>query len=170
MQFTLTLADKIDPIAVYAALVATLVFAWNIYVWRNSGPRLNVTASMNMLIIGGSPEEESKTFLIVGATNVGSKKTTITNILIISYDNIWQRFRNRPSSTAIFNNVGGWYPIPYVLDVGHNFSSKADQAGLVGKIRDSYFYAGVAHSFAKKPVMVRVKYSEPEKREARKNK
>ena len=169
MQFTLTLADKIDPIAVYAAFVATLVFAWNIYVWRNSGPRLAVTATMNMLIIGGAVEEESKTFLIVRATNIGSKKTTITNVLIISYDNIWHRFRNRPTFTAVFNNVGGSYPVPYVLDVGHNFSSMADQAGLVEKIRDAYFYAGVAHSFAKKPVMVRVKYSEPEKWDARKN-
>lgn len=74
MQFTLTLADKVDPVAIYAAIVATMVFAWNIYVWRNSGPRLNVSATMNMLILGGSHEEESKTFLIVRATNIGSKK------------------------------------------------------------------------------------------------
>ena len=58
MQVTFTLADKIDPVAVYAALVATMVFAWNLYVWRNSGPRLNVTAKMNMLIIGGSAAED----------------------------------------------------------------------------------------------------------------
>ena len=38
MQFTFTLTDKIDPVAVYAALVATMVFAWNVYVSRNSGP------------------------------------------------------------------------------------------------------------------------------------
>jgi hypothetical protein len=150
MQFTFTLADKVDPIAIYAALVATLVFAWNIYVWRNSGPRLTVSATMNMLIIGGIAEEESKTFLIVRATNIGSKKTTITNVIVLSYANCWQRFRNRPSFTAVFNNVGGSYPIPYVLDVGHNFSSMADQAGLVEKIRDAYFYAGVAHSFSKR--------------------
>jgi hypothetical protein len=107
MQFTFTLANKIDPVALYAAFVATMVLVWNIYVWRHSGPRLDVTATMNMLIIGGTPEEESKTFLIVRATNVGSKKTTITNVLIISYDNIWRRVRNRPSFTAVFNNVGG---------------------------------------------------------------
>ena len=63
MQFTFTLADKIDPVAVYAALVATMVFAWNVYVWRNSGPRLNVTATMNMLVIGGGADEEKKSFL-----------------------------------------------------------------------------------------------------------
>ena len=92
MQFTFTLADKIDPVAVYAALVATMVFAWNVYVWRNSGPRLNVTANMNMLVIGGSADEEKKFFLIVRGTNVGSKKTTITNVVILSYDNIWHDF------------------------------------------------------------------------------
>ena len=101
--------------------------------------------------------------MIVRATNVGSKKTTITNVLIVSYDNIWQRLRRRPAVTAVFNNVGGNYPIPYVIDVGHDFSSRADQDGLVKRIRDTYFYAGIAHSSAKKPVMVRVKYSDPEK-------
>jgi hypothetical protein len=164
MQFTFTLADKIDPLALYAAIISTLVFAWNIYVWRNSGPRLNVSASMNMIVIGGTAEEESKTYLIVRATNIGREKTTITNVLILSYKTLWQRFRKRPSFTAVFNNVGGWYPVPYVLDVGHNFSSKADQADLVERIRDTYFYAGVEHSFSKKPVMVRVKYSDPKKK------
>ena len=160
MQFTLTLADKIDPIAIYAALVATLVFAWNIYVWRHSGPRLNVTASMNMLIIGGYGEDEDKMFLIVRATNVGGKKTTITNVLIFSYKNLWEYSRNKPSFTAIFNNTEPAFPLPYVLDVGHNFMNKADQAELTARIRDTYFYAGVQHSFSEKPVMVRVKYSE----------
>jgi hypothetical protein len=58
MQFSFTLADKIDPIAVYAAFVATLVFAWNIYVWRSSGPRLKVSASMNVFdrLIGRSDD------------------------------------------------------------------------------------------------------------------
>jgi hypothetical protein len=31
MQFTFTLADKIDPVAVYAAVMATLVLVWNRY-------------------------------------------------------------------------------------------------------------------------------------------
>ena len=96
-----------------------MVFAWNVYVWRNSGPRLNVTATMNMLVIGGGADEEKKSFLIVRGTNVGSKKTTITNVVILSYDNIWQRFRNKPTWSAVFNNQGGDYPIPYVLNVGH---------------------------------------------------
>jgi hypothetical protein len=163
MQFTVSLANKIDPIAIYAAFVATLVFAWNVYVWRNSGPKLRVSASMNMMIIGGSAEEEAKRFLIVRATNVGSKQTTITNVLICSYKNAWQLLRKRPSFNAIFNNVGNSYPVPYVLEVGNNFSSRADQADLIDKLRDTYFYAGVQHSFVEKPVMVRVKYSDPKK-------
>jgi hypothetical protein len=64
----------------------------------------------------------------------------------------------------VFNNQGGDYPIPYVLNVGHDFMSKADQVDLVSRIRDTYFYAGIAHSSANKPVMVRVKYTEPKQR------
>jgi hypothetical protein len=162
MHFTFALADKVDPIAIYAAFVATLVFVWNVHVWLSNGPRLKVTASMNMLVIGGlTTEQQRQKFLIVGVTNVGSKQTTITNVLIHSYESAWRLFRRRPNWTAVFNNVGGVQPIPYVLDVGHNFSSKADQSLLVEKIRDTYFYAGVQHSFSQKPVMVRVKYSDP---------
>ena len=107
---------------------------------------------------GGGADEEKKSFLIVRGTNVGSKKTTITNVVILSYDNIWQRFRNKPTWSAVFNDQGGDYPIPYVLNVGHDFMSKADQVDLVSRIRNTYFYAGIAHSSANKPVMVRVKF------------
>jgi hypothetical protein len=116
MHLAFALTDKVDPIAVYATVVATLVFGWNVYVWLNSGPRLQIVAR-----------------------DVGSKSTTITNVIVISYKMREQRRPNRPSFTAIFNNVGGNYPIPDILDVGHKFSSKADQEGLVDRIRDSYF-------------------------------
>jgi hypothetical protein len=144
--------------------LSTLVFLWNVYVWWTNGPKLSVTATMNMLVIGGYPsEDEKKRFLIVRATNVGSKKTTITNVVIFSFKSRWQVLRDRPAWTAMFNNTTSSHPLPYVLDVGHNFSSRADQSGLVEKIRETYFYAGVEHSFSKKPVLVRVKYREPDK-------
>jgi hypothetical protein len=60
--------------------------------------------------------------------------------------------------TAVVNNTEPAFPVPYVLNVGHNFMSKADQADLVDRIRDTYFYAGVQHSFS---IMVRVKYDKP---------
>jgi hypothetical protein len=118
---------------------------------------------MNMLIIGGYGDDDDKMFLIVRATNIGGKKTTITNVLIFSYKSVWEYLRNRPSFTAIFNNTEPAFPLPYVLDVGHDFMNKADQSELTERIRDTYFYAGVQHSFSDKPVMVRVKYSDPKK-------
>jgi hypothetical protein len=143
------LVDKIDPIAIYAAVLSTFVFLWNVYVWWNSGPKLAVSATMNMLVIGGFPtDDEKKLYLIVRATNVGSKKTTVTNVVIFSFNSLWQRLRGRPAWAAVFNNTDPSYRLPYILDVGHNFSSRADQTGLVEKIRDTYFYAGVEHSFS----------------------
>jgi hypothetical protein len=57
-------------------------------------------------------------------------------------------------------NTNRLIQLTYVLDVGRNFMNRADQAQLLELIRDTHFYAGVAHSFAKKPVMVRVKRNE----------
>ena len=120
---------------------------------------------MNIMVIGGW-EKESDLFLSIKATNIGSKKTTITNALVCSYDNWWQLVIDKPTWNAIFVHSDRAQPLPYVLDVGHDFFSRATQtAELEDRIKSKYFYAGVSHSFDRKPRLVRVKYVEPKRQE-----
>ena len=46
---TITFAREIDPVAIYAAIVSTIVFVWQIFVWLHTGPRLKVSTSANMV-------------------------------------------------------------------------------------------------------------------------
>ena len=48
MEITLQLIDKVDPIAIYAAIVATTLLIWDIVKWRRSGPRLRLRVMPNM--------------------------------------------------------------------------------------------------------------------------
>lgn len=47
VSVTPTFAAKIDPIAIYAAILSTIVFIWNVFVWWRTGPRLRVSAASN---------------------------------------------------------------------------------------------------------------------------
>ncbi len=69
--------DRTGLIAGYAAVVATVVFLWDIYKWKRTGPRISFTASPNMKIYG-DPEREGETYINVRATNIGDKPATIT--------------------------------------------------------------------------------------------
>jgi hypothetical protein len=42
MQFTIHLVDQIDPVAIYAAILSTLIFGWELYKWLRRGPKLRV--------------------------------------------------------------------------------------------------------------------------------
>jgi hypothetical protein len=79
---TVTLADKIDPVAIYAAFVSTIVLIWQIFVW--SGPRLRIHAGSNRVTI---PDDGEK-YIIAEVENVGTQQTTISR----------NRFWNREGS------------------------------------------------------------------------
>jgi hypothetical protein len=42
MEVSFTLADELDPIAIYAALVASVVLIWDIIKWAREGPKLKL--------------------------------------------------------------------------------------------------------------------------------
>lgn len=78
MEITLHLFDKIDPVAIYAAIVATTVLVWDVIKWLRDGPRLHGSAGANMSIYDGSRRDDDLYFTL-DVSNTGSKPTTITN-------------------------------------------------------------------------------------------
>jgi hypothetical protein len=172
---TLTFADKIDPIAIYAALVSTTVLIWNIFVWFRNGPRLRVSVSTNMGTFGRGIRDDS-TYIVVNVRNVGTQQTTITHVVMFAYRNWWDRFRKKTSEEAlILDNAVPACPIPYMLQAGQTFMSMGLQTEVLEKrSRDRLLYAGVIHSFCDRPVLARVrpinpqsaKKTEPDERDA----
>ena len=152
---TLTFADKIDPLAIYAAFLSTTVFIWQIFVWMRAGPRLRVSASSNMLTFGGIRDD--KTYVVVNVRNIGTQPTTITHVVGFAYRNRWERFRRRPFKNFVVNHAVAAYPIPYVLEAGKIFTSMIEQTEKVEKLsREGLLFVGIIHSFRPRPVLARI--------------
>jgi hypothetical protein len=143
-------------IAIYAAVLSTIVFVWNVFVWWRTGPRLKVSASSNMKMFGPGVSDDS-TYIVTNVSNVGTQQTTITHVVGFVYRNRWARFRNKRSETFVVNHTMPAYPLPYVLPAGQTFMSMALQDEAVEKrSRDGLLYVGIIHSFRARPVLARV--------------
>src|SRR5258706_14284729 len=101
-------------IAAYAAVVSTFVLGWDAYKWLVSGPKIDVSASPNMKMFGGSVPEP-KTYVSVTAYNVGDRPTTITNLGGMYFDSWWRAYitRRKPSKAFIINQPSQAQRIPY---------------------------------------------------------
>jgi hypothetical protein len=153
---TVTFASKFDPVAVYAAIVSTVVLCWQIFVWFRAGPRLKISASPNMKTM---PSSDKTTYVVANVRNVGTQQTTITHVIIHAYRNWWHRLRNKPSDTFIVNHrLPAAYPLPHVIVAGRTFMSMIVQDEQVEKLsRERLLFVGIIHSFRERPILARVR-------------
>ncbi len=115
-------------IAAYAAAVSTFVLGWDAYKWLASGPRIDVSASLNMKLIGGA-EHDPKTYVSVTACNVGDRPTTITNLGGMYFESWWRAYitKRKASKAFIVSQPSQVQRIPYRFDVGDQWMGLADQ-------------------------------------------
>jgi hypothetical protein len=153
--------DNVNLVAIYAALVSTISILWQAWVWFRNGPRLQVTASADMQVMGGYNKDDKK-YAVVNVVNTGSVKTTITNVVIFTYKNIIHRLINKPIKTFVVNHDVAGYQIPYVIDTSCTFMSMVIQSDDMEALsRSSIIYMGVIHSLSAKPVLARVRPIQP---------
>lgn len=161
MEISFNFSDKIDPVAIYAAVIASAVLIWDIVKWLRSGVRLRGYAQANMITVGMG-YLDGKTYVNVNVDNVGDRPTTIQVVGLHGYASIWDQIRKKRNRNAVFNS--GFqenYPIPYRLDVGGNFrASVLQDEDLEEWSREQRLYAEVAHS-AGRSLILRVSPIDP---------
>ncbi|EUJ09655.1 hypothetical protein Meth11DRAFT_0454 [Methylophilaceae bacterium 11] len=115
-------------IAAYAAVVSTFVFGWDAYKWLASGAKIDVSASLNMKVIGGI-EPDEKTYVSVTAYNVGDRPTTITNLGGMYFESWWRAYvtKRKPKTAFIISQPSQGQRIPYRFEVGDQWMGLADQ-------------------------------------------
>jgi hypothetical protein len=115
-------------IAAYAAVVSTFVFGWDAYKWLASGAKIDLSASLNMQIIGGL-EPANKTYISVTAYNVGDRPTTITNLGGMYFESWWHAYitKRKPKKAFIISQPSQAQRIPYRFDVGDQWMGLAEQ-------------------------------------------
>lgn len=87
-----------DWIAVYAAVVATAVAFWNVYIYFRQGVRIEVQALPDFQMFGPSMNFSGdisaggkEKVIIVEAVNVGGRKTTLTHLVVYVHESRWNR-------------------------------------------------------------------------------
>lgn len=146
-------------VAWWGAVVATLVFLWDIYKWVKSGPSVVVSARPNMKTSVGAPQNLSgKHYVVVEAVNKGNKKTTITHLVYYHYSSIIKRILKKPSATFFVPNTGLDQRLPHVLEPGERWLGIIEQSKDLEKMAgQGYLHCGINHALKAKPVLQRVR-------------
>ena len=153
-------SGSIDIVAFYAAVVATIVLIWDIVKWMRSGPILKLRVMPTANIVSGLGERKKKDYVAVWAINVGNKSTTIGNMGVIYYPNLYSKILKKNAKAMIVNcvnNVASNSGVPYVLDVGKEWMGMVVHTDeLVDMSERGYLYLQIYHSFSKRPVCRRL--------------
>lgn len=146
-------------VAWWGAIVATLVFLWDIYKWVKSGASVVVSVQPNMQSFGGPAQSFGGTnYVVVEAVNKGNKKTTITHLVAYYYSSLIKRLLRRQSQAFFVANTGLAQPLPHVLEPGERWLGIMEQNQDLEKMAgEGYLYCGINHSLKARAVLKRVR-------------
>ncbi len=141
----------------WGAGIATLVLLWDIYKWRSSGPDTRMTIRPNMHLFG-DPELEGRDIVVVSATNIGDRATTLESMSIVSHPNRWSMLRNRPHKQFYVKNPGRTRPFPCQASVGQRWDGMLFQNDeLVDLSKNEIVYCQLHIASRPRPVRKRLR-------------
>lgn len=149
-------------IAVYAAVVSTLVLGWDAYKWLASGPKVDLTVTTGMKLFGGVIPDP-KNYISVTAYNIGDRPTTITNLGGMYFDSWWRAYLTpkKFSRAFIITLPSQAQQIPYRFEVGDQWVGLAEQTDdLIQLAKDGYLFFILYTSGGSHGHRVRVKVKE----------
>jgi len=149
-------------LAWWGAVLATLVFLWDIYKWRTAGPRIRMTVQANMRILG-DPELEGKPLILVSATNIGDRPTTLESLTFTWYANWWQRIKSKSTNHWYIKNPGLCHSFPCKLELGERWDGRANWTEEYADLAKSgHLMCHLHYASSKWPVAKRVFWSKDE--------
>jgi hypothetical protein len=143
-------------VAWWGAILATVVFLWDVWKYLHKGPRVRFEASGNMKRADRPPDH--KTYLHAQATNYGDGTTTVTTVG-------YQYFKKRPflwrwekpDFAAIVPIPSTAQPLPFELKPGAVWQGMAVQTEDVEKMaNDGWLFMILQHSHNKKQLHSRL--------------
>jgi hypothetical protein len=129
-------------IAAYAAIISTFLFGWDVYKWLSSGAKIDLSASMDMKLLGG-PYPDSRTYGTITAVNVGDRPTTIVNLGAMYFDSWFRAYviKRKHKQAFIISTPSEARPIPYRFEVGDQWIGMAIQSDdIVRMAKDGYLF------------------------------
>lgn len=144
----------------WGATIATVVFLWDIYKWRQSGARLRLTVSGNMEAYGHLAIllRPDQILIVAEVVNIGSKRTTITHMFAYYYESWWRRLlRLRSQTLTVMPDPALAQPLPFELDPGARWLGATYQNQQVEEMStNGYLFIGILHSVSRAPIFQRL--------------
>lgn len=146
-----------DVLAWWGAVLATIVFAWDIYKWKTAGAKLSLSVQAGMRGFN-TPEFGDSDLIVASVANVGDRATTITHMAMLHYPNFLSWLRGKPAATFLIPQPSTVNPTPYMLAPGGTWlgvglqDSNTEQMAKNGRL-----YCHIYHSVSSRPVKARVK-------------
>lgn len=146
-----------DWVALYAAIVATLVFVWDIVKFVRSGPKVKVKMAPNSVLIGNGNFSEEK-YIRFQIDNIGDRDTTIQSVTGVVYNNWFKKLIGSPKKDGHFFVPGflhtGDKDIPQIIKVGETWSGCVLQEGkLVELTQQNIVMINIHGNFSSKPIL-----------------
>jgi hypothetical protein len=128
---------------------------WNVYTKLSSGPKLRMTTTPN---IRKWPEtKKGEHYITARVQNIGTAKTTLTNMCFATYSSSWKRLRRQPTGNWVVISSSQAQPIPFGLDVGEEWTGFAIQEKDIQQILDAgKLWCEIYHSWSKRPIRSKV--------------
>jgi len=149
-----------DPIAIYAAVVSTVVFGWDIVKWRRQ-ERLRLVGHASANVIVGPPFGANIFYISLQVDNRGHIPCQISSVIMWVYENRFDVLRKKTCAAfVVIDTKTDWtgQKLPYRLGPGDTYRGLCEQTTELERLsREKLLYIGVAHSMAKRPFMVRLK-------------
>jgi hypothetical protein len=150
---------SIDPIAVYAAIVATGALFLEVRRWFENGPRLALGAMPNAQMSGDETKEH---YLILNVANVGNLPTTLGVMVLIDYGNWFRRLASKPKWQFLVPkpDLPGVPSQSKFLEPGQTWVGAAwhsKNEDLVSRINTGHFFVGITASHKKHANLVHVR-------------
>ena len=154
VQFSLT-----DIVAWWGAVTGSAVLLWDVYKWKRSGPRLSVSVSSGMNIVGFIGIDSHDLFVTVKVVNVGDRATTLTGLGLLVFRSRLERLLHKHHRSGVVMNpaIG---KLPEVLNPGEVWNGAIVQDEVNRYMADGRAYCAVYYSTKKRPVLTLVPPSE----------
>jgi hypothetical protein len=145
-------------VAWWGAILSTIIFLWDIYKWKTSGPRLKVDISANMQYFEqGTGRVDDKDYIVLNISNTGQRLTTITNVGMQYFESRIKRMLRKPTASFIVPTPNQHYPTPHKLEAGTTWMATIIQtADLVTMAEKGFLDCLIYYSQSNKPFRKRV--------------
>lgn len=119
-----------DFAAWWGAIVASLVFGWEIWKHVRSGPRLRITVSPNMVTAGNGVISKVQ-MIFVTVVNCGDQATELTHFLGVHYRTKIDMWTGKKGRTFIIPRNGAGPEVPFRLEPGSRWTGGIEQGSMV---------------------------------------